>query len=333
MKNKIKSNLKFAFIGCGLIGNKRANTISKNSIIGCYDTDKKKSQLFARKFFCKSYKNFNQLIKDTDIVIICTPHKYLDKFTLISIKFGKHVFVEKPGAISLKSLKKLINNTRYADNKLKVQVGYNHRFHPSIIQAIKMVKKKTLGDIMYVRSRYGHGGRKNYEKEWRMKKSISGGGELIDQGSHIIDLSRIILGNFTKINSSLRSFFWKSKVEDNAFLTLKTKNNKIAFLHASCTEWKNKFSFEIFGKKGKLEIKGLGGSYGKEKLIFYKMSKSLGKPKIKIWNFSSKIDLSWNSELSEFVKCIKFNKKVSCSLIDAYENMKIINKCYKENKF
>ena len=104
-------------------------------------------------------------------------------------------------------------------------------------------------------------------------------------------------------------------------------------MHASCTEWKNKFSFEIFGKKGKLEIRGLGGSYGKEKLLFYKMSKNLGKPKIKIWNFPSKTDLSWKSELSEFVKCIKFNKKVSCSLIDAYENMKIINKCYKENKY
>ena len=333
MKNKIKSNLKFAFIGCGLIGNKRANTISKNSIIGCYDTDTKKSKIFDKKFICKSYKNFNKLIKDSDVVIICTPHKYLDKFTLISMKFGKHVFVEKPGAISLNSLKKLINNTRHLDNKLKIQVGYNHRFHPPIIQAIKMVKQKTLGDIMYVRSRYGHGGRKNYEKEWRMKKSISGGGELIDQGSHIIDLARIFLGNFTKINSSLGSFFWKSKVEDNAFLTLKTKNNKVAFLHASCTEWKNKFSFEIFGKKGKLEIKGLGGSYGKEKLIYYKMSKNLGKPKIKIWNFSSKVDLSWNSELSEFIKCIKFNKKVSCSLIDAYEKIKIINKCYKENKF
>ena len=88
MKSKIKSNLKFAFIGCGLIGNKRANTISKNSIIGCYDTDTKKSKIFAKKFICKSYKNFNKLIKDSDVVIICTPHKYLDKFTLISMKFG-----------------------------------------------------------------------------------------------------------------------------------------------------------------------------------------------------------------------------------------------------
>ena len=333
MKKKINSKIKFAFIGCGLIGNKRANTISNNSIIGCYDAIKKKSNTFSKKFFCKSYNDYNELIKDSDAVIICTPHKFLDTFALISLKLGKHVFVEKPGAISLKRLKNLKNKAKFLNRNLKIQVGFNHRFHPSIIQAIKMVNQKTLGDIMYVRSRYGHGGRKNYEKEWRMNKSISGGGELIDQGSHIIDLSRIFLGEFIKIDSYLNNFFWDSKVEDNAFLTLKTKNNKIAFLHASCTEWKNKFSFEIFGKKGKLEIKGLGGSYGKEKLLFYKMSKNFGKPKLKIWNFPKNIDISWKSELSDFVKSIKFNTKVSCSLNDAYENMKIINKCYKKNKF
>ena len=332
MKKKINSKLKFAFIGCGLIGNKRANSISKNSIVGCYDVSKKQSNSFAKKFMCKSYNDYNKLVKDSDVVIICTPHNYLDKFALISLKLGKHVFVEKPGAISLKRLKNLINKAKYLNKNLKIQVGFNHRFHPSIIQAIKMVNQKTLGDIMYVRSRYGHGGRKKYEKEWRMNKFISGGGELIDQGSHIIDLSRIFLGEFINIHSYLKNFFWKSKVEDNAFLTLKTKNNKIAFLHASCTEWKNKFSFEIFGKKGKLEIKGLGGSYGKEKLLFYKMSKNFGKPKLKIWNFSKKIDISWKSELSDFVQSIKFNTKVSCSLNDAYENMKIINKCYNKNK-
>ena len=332
MKKKINPKLKFAFIGCGLIGNKRANSISKNSIVGCYDVSKKKSNSFAKKFSCKSYNDYNKLVKDSDVVIICTPHNYLDKFALISLKLGKHVFVEKPGAISLIRLKNLINKTKYLNKNLKIQVGFNHRFHPSIIQAIKMVNQKTLGDIMYVRSRYGHGGRKNYEKEWRMNKSISGGGELIDQGSHIIDLSRIFLGEFVKIDSYLNNFFWKSKVEDNAFLTLKTKHNKIAFLHASCTEWKNKFSFEIFGKKGKLEIEGLGGSYGKEKLLFYKMSKNFGKPKLKIWNFSNKFDISWKSELSNFIKSIKFNTKVSCSLNDAYANMKIINKCYKKHK-
>ena len=331
MKNKIKSNLKFAFIGCGLIANKRASTISKNSIKGCFDINKTKAKMFAKKFNCKSYNDYMRLIEESSVVIVSTPHRYLDKYTLLSLKSGKHVLVEKPAAINSLKIKNLLRKSNNL-KKLKIQVGYNHRFHPSIIKALKMIKKNTIGDIMYIRSRYGHGARKNYDKEWRMNKFISGGGELIDQGSHIIDLSRIILGEFVKVDSTLNNFFWKSRVEDNAFLTLKTINNKVAFLHASCTEWKNKFSFEIFGKKGKLEINGLGGSYGDEKLYYYKMSKNLGKPSLKIWNYSSKKDISWKNELSDFIHSIKFNKKVSCGLNDAYMNMKIIDKCYKKIK-
>lgn len=329
MKNKIQSKFKFAFIGCGLIGNKRARSILKKSIVGCYDTNLINAKLFSKRFNCKHYTNYKDLIKNSDIVLICTPHKYLDKFTLLSAKLGKHILVEKPAAISLLKIKLLINKVKNINKNLKIHVGFNHRFHPSIIKAIQMTKQDDIGELMYIRSRYGHGARKNYQKEWRMNKSISGGGELIDQGSHIIDLSRIFLGEFTKVNATLKTFFWKSKVEDNAFLTLKTKNNKIAFLHASCTEWKNKFSFEIFGKKGKLEINGLGGSYGLEKLYFYKMSKNFGKPKLKVWKYSSKFDVSWKNEILDFIKSIKFNRKVSCGLVDAYENMKIINKCYK----
>jgi len=329
MINKIQTKFKFAFIGCGLIGTKRAKSISNKSIIGCFDTNQVNAKIFSKRFNCKIYKNYKDLLKVSDIVFICTPHKYLDKFTLSSAKLGKHILVEKPAAISSTKIKFLMNQVIKLKNDIKIHVGFNHRYHPSIIRALKMCKQNSIGELMYIRARYGHGARKNYQKEWRMNKTISGGGELIDQGSHIIDLSRIFLGEFTKINSLLKTFFWKSNVEDNAFLTLRTKKNKIAFLHASCTEWKNKFSFEIFGKKGKIEINGLGGSYGQEKLYFYKMSKNFGKPKIKVWNYSSKSDSSWKHEILDFIRSINSNRNVSCGLNDAYENMKIIDKCYK----
>ena len=228
MNHKIHTKYKFAFIGCGLIGHKRAKSISKKSIIGCYDIDKIQAKKFSDKFDCKNYDDYNELIKNSDIVLICTPHSYLDKFTLLSAKLGKHILVEKPAAVSLKAIKLLINKVK--NKNLKIHVGFNHRFHPSIIKAIQMVKKKDIGDLMYVRSRYGHGARKNYHKEWRMNQLISGGGELIDQGSHIIDLSRVFLGEFTKINSVLKTCFWKSKVEDNAFLTLRKINFLLRYL-------------------------------------------------------------------------------------------------------
>ena len=158
-----------------------------------------------------------------------------------------------------------------------------------------MIKENQIGKLMYIRAVYGHGGRLNYNKEWRFNKKLSGGGELIDKGSHLIDLSRIFLGDLSVDKFRLKTFFWKMKEEDNCFMILKNKKNKLAFLHSSCTEWKNKFTFEIFGKKGKLEINGLGKSYGRETLIFYKMTKKMTPPKIKKYFFNS-ADYSWKKK-------------------------------------
>jgi predicted dehydrogenase len=223
-------------------------------------------------------------------------------------------------------LKKIKNN-----KKCKIHVGYNHRFHPSIVLAKKLINSNHIGSVLYIRARYGHGARLNYNKEWRMDKKISGGGELIDQGSHLIDLSRLFLGDFKSVKSSLRKFFWKTngQVDDNAFLVLSTNKNKIAFLHCSCTEWKNKFSFEIFGERGKIEINGLGKSYGTENLTLYKMKKKMGVPSIKNWKFSNKKDVSWKNEINDFFLRIIKDKPIESNILNASKNLKIIDQCYK----
>ena len=184
---------------------------------------------------------------------------------------------------------------------------------------------------MFIRCRYGHGGRLNYEKEWRANKKISGGGELIDQGSHIIDLSRLLLGNFISIKSEVVTKFWRMDVDDNAFIILKNRKEQIAHLHCSCTEWKNKFNLEIFCKKAKFEIDGLGGSYGSEQLKIYYMKKKMGIPSYKEIIFREK-DNSWKRELDIFKKSIKKKKYFGPNIDEAYQNMKIISYCYKQNK-
>ena len=183
------------------------------------------------------------------------------------------------------------NYSKFKKKKLNlnIRVGFNHRYHPAFLKAKELIKKKLIGKILYIRAVYGHGGRLNYEKEWRFKKKISGGGELIDKGSHLIDLARFFLGDLKIISSILKNFFWKMQLEDNCFLNLQNKSGSNAFLHASCTEWKNKFLFEIFGQFGKIEITGLGKSYGEEKLILYKMSKKMGKPLKRFLNSQKKI--------------------------------------------
>ena len=131
---------------------------------------------------------------------------------------------------------------------------------------------------MFLRGRYGHGGRVGYDREWRADPAHSGGGELIDQGVHLIDLSRWFLGPFADVDGAAHTYFWDMPVDDNAFLRLTTPGGQVAFLHVSCTEWKNLFSFEIYGRDGKLHIEGLGGSYGVERLAHYQMLPEMGPP-------------------------------------------------------
>ena len=320
---------KIGIIGCGLIGSKRAKFLGpKGLLIACADTNIYAAKKILPNKNIKRFTNWRKLLqlKEIDIVIIATPHHELAKILIEAYRNKKHILVEKPAAKNLSEIKKIIN--KITSNKIKIRIGYNHRYHPSIIKAHKLIKSGSIGTLMYLRARYGHGGRLGYEKEWRAKKSLSGGGELVDQGSHLIDLSRMFLGEFNKVTGFINTYFWKMSVEDNAFLTLKTNDNKVAFLHASWTAWKNIFSFEIFGTRGKLDINGKGGSYGEEQLTFYKMSKKMVKPKLKKWKFKSK-DVSWKNEIKEFYKDIAYNRKPNVNLMDAYQTLKIKNKIYK----
>ena len=326
-------SFKVGIIGCGLIGFKRSKYLgSRGKLVACADINVIRAKKIAVNKKIKVFTDWKKLldVKEIDIVIISTPHNQLSKILLHAYKKKKHVLVEKPGAKNLKEISKVISKVN--DNKIKIRVGFNHRYHPSIIKARKIIKSGVIGKPMYLRGRYGHGGRLKYEKEWRAKPSISGGGELIDQGSHLIDLSRLFLGEFNEIKGFINTYFYKMSVEDNVFLTLKTHSNKVAFLHASWTEWKNMFSLEIFCTLGKLDINGIGGSYGQEQLTLYKMSKKMGMPKQKNWKFKLQ-DVSWITEINELYDDIIYNRKPKSNLNDAYQTLKIINKIYRNSKY
>jgi predicted dehydrogenase len=185
---------------------------------------------------------------------------------------------------------------------------------------------------MFIRARYGHGGRIGYDKEWRARPELSGGGELIDQGPHLIDLSRWFLGEFEVVQGFAHTYYWDMPVDDNGFMILKTAQQQVAFLHASCTEWKNLFSMEIYGRDAKLEISGLGGSYGIERLTYYKMLLEMGPPETTTWEYPMGDD-SWDMELAEFYEDIRLDREPSAGLKDAYEALKVIEKIYKESGY
>lgn len=274
--------------------------------------------------------DFVEAVNDSavDAVIVSTLNNSLAPIAHRAISAGKHALVEKPAGIStaeIEGLMALADETRVC-----VRVGYNHRFHPALQKARELVDAGALGPLMFIRARYGHGGRVGYDREWRADPSLSGGGELIDQGVHLIDLAGWFLGDFPRVEGHVATYYWDMPVEDNAFLSLATASGQTAWLHVSCSEWKNLFSFEIYGRTGKLHIEGLGGSYGVERLAFHKMLPEMGPPETTNWEYPREDD-SWNLEMEAFLEDIRLGRTPEPGLKEARAAMEVVEKIYRQS--
>jgi predicted dehydrogenase len=322
--------LKVGIIGCGLIGSKRAESLPDGYLTAVADiseeTAHRMSCCYPGVQYSRDWRSITRT-KDIDVVIVSTTNDSLAEITLAAVESGKHVMVEKPAARHYRELDPVIKAAE--KNEVKVTIGYNLRFHPSFIKIQEILRTGILGNLMYIRGRYGHGGRRGYEKEWRANPEISGGGELLDQGVHLIDLSRWFLGDIVNVDGEIHTYFWNMPVEDNGFLRLKNKKGQLAWLHVSCTEWKNTFSFEIFCEKGKLQVDGIGGSYGIERLTWYQMLPQMGPPATTIWEYPFP-DTSWRTEFNEFERIIRSDGDPDPCLTDAREVLKVVALIYGE---
>jgi len=323
--------MNIAIVGCGLIGQKRAKNLASSAcqLAVCVDQIKDRAEALARQHpGCVALTDWRDAVKrpDVDIIVISTLHASLAEIGLAAVQAGKHVLVEKPGGRKASELEPIIATAK--ENGALVRVGFNHRYHRAFRKARELVDQNALGDLMFLRARYGHGGRIGYDKEWRSQPELSGGGELIDQGVHLIDLARWFLGDFTDIQGHAHTYYWDMPVDDNGFLILKTPSKQVAFLHASCTEWKNTFSFELYGRNGKIDINGLGGSYGVERISFYKMSDEMGPPETFIWEYPM-ADNSWEVEFAEFIDDIRNKRQPAAGIQDAHAALKIVEEIYR----
>lgn len=317
--------IRVGIIGCGLIGRKRAASLPPGILACVYDTDNAKASALADQYQVPVCASLEALLAQVDAVVVATIHSALTPIAMRAIAAGKHVLIEKPVGINATEIAALQSLAQTHERIVKV--GYNHRFHPGLLRAKELVDQGAIGTLLYIRGRYGHGGRIGYDKEWRAEKHLSGGGEIIDQGSHLIDLSQWFLGPLTHAFSHLPTYFWDMKVEDNAFLALRGGNNTIAWLHASWTEWKNLFCFEIFGLTGKIMIDGLGGSYGVEKLTYYQMSPQLGPPATTVEEFPGP-DLSWDKDTGNFLAAIVTGVPDHNELTEAFSVIQLIEQSY-----
>ncbi len=328
------SQLQFAIIGCGLIGRKRGSALGHRVRLkyAC-DLDAGRAADLAKMVQdCEPITDYRIALNDVSVsaVIISTLNSVLAPIALEAVRAGKHVLMEKPGGVNADQLKAL--QLAASVTGAKVRVGYNHRFHPGLRKARELVDRGMLGPLMFLRARYGHGGRKGYDREWRSDPKLSGGGELIDQGVHLIDLSQWFLGEFTQVEGHVSTCFWDMDVDDNAFLSLRTAEGQTAWLHASCTEWKYLFSLELYGRDAKVQIDGLGGSYGLERCTFYKMLPEMGPPETTAWEYP-RGDESWALETSAFIEDILLRREPSPGLKESIRTLEIVGQIYQKSGY
>ena len=330
MRNK---SFGIGIIGCGLIGQKRAKSLGEGGrLVACADIDKNRAKSLAETTNATAFDDWQELLKlpEVELVVVATLHDSLAEITLAAIEAGKHILVEKPAARNTKELEPVIVAAK--QKSVKIHVGFNHRYHRSLRKARELIDSGELGELMFIRARYGHGGRLGYDKEWRANPELSGGGELIDQGPHLIDLSRWFFGDFQEVQGFAQTFYWDMPVDDNGFMLLKTSKKQTAFLHVSCSEWKNLFSMEIYGRDGKLDLSGLGGSYGIEKITWYKMLPEMGPPETTSWEYPMGDD-SWAVEIAEFYDDILLDRTPTSSLKDAHAVLEIIETIYQQSGY
>ncbi len=327
------TTLKCVIIGYGYMGEIRRAVVERTEgleLLGICDSNP------AVKARLPQYRHFDTvdaaLEAQPDIAFVCTPNVFSPEICIKALKKGIHVFCEKPPGRNVADIQAIHKAQKPG---LKLMFGFNHRWHPGIIKAKVIIDSGRMGRIINLRGLYGKSGGVKFKQSWRNDKNVSGGGILLDQGIHMLDLFRHFSGDFTDIRCFANKAFWNLDVEDNAYVILKGKQGVDAMLHSSATFWKHTFRIDITLEGGYVVVEGLlskTGSYGREQLIvarrqFEDEAHAVGNPSEEITYFDR--DQSWDLEVEEFVRCIREDKPVSlASADDALAVMQIIEKAY-----
>jgi predicted dehydrogenase len=298
--------LRVGIVGCGLIGGKRAAALGiQDELVGCWDISSIAAESFASEHGTRAFGGIDELLGHSlDVLVVAVSHDALAVMTERALEAKTNVLVEKPAGLGLTQVERLIALERRTGKRVKV--GFNHRFHGGLMRAAAEVHSGEHGELLHLRGRYGHGGRLGYDQEWRADARRSGGGELIDQGMHLLDLTYWIAGSLPLHSALLRTHFWDTQVEDNAAVLLgasDTREGAWATLHVSWTEWKNLFSLEIYCRTAKLHVEGLTRSYGPQRLRIYRMRPELGPPDVEEITYPDE-DGSWAAEWEHFAEAI-----------------------------
>ncbi|EFA74431.1 Oxidoreductase family protein [Raphidiopsis brookii D9] len=329
--------LKVGIAGYGIIGkvrHKYSNLHPKLEVVAVCD----RSFAEAGKFDdgVRFYPDFDSLIKESiDILFVCLPNYLAPTVTIAGLERGLHVFCEKPPGRNVDDIRAVIEcEKRHPDQRL--MYGFNHRYHDSVQEALRIIQSGELGKVLDLRGVYGKSKIIRFDtNEWRTQRDKAGGGILLDQGIHMVDMMRLFAGEFSDVYSFVKNDFWHHDVEDNAYVLMRTYSGIVAMLHSSATQWRHRFQLDITLGRGAIMLSGIltnSRSYGAETItVVYADENDGGDPREQMTRFN--IDHSWPDEISSFVDCIVEQKPVaSGSSWDAYKTMELVEQIYHADK-
>lgn len=330
----MQSRLTVGIAGYGVVGKRRHFFLDSNQycqVVSVCDQKFESNGQFDNGIYY--FRNYKEMLKESklDILFVCLTNDVAAEVTIAGLELGLHVFCEKPPGKSVEDIANVIE-TEKKYSKLKLMYGFNHRYHESVKEALKVIKEKSLGEVINLRGIYGKSKIISFESDWRTKREIAGGGILLDQGIHMLDLMRLFAGEFVDVYSFVHNLFWNHDVEDNAYALMRTQNNIVAMLHSSATQWRHKFQLEVTLQKGQLILSGIlsgSKSYGSETLtIVYAHESDAGDPKEVTMRYNH--DPSWQDEINDFINCIIYDKEIlSGSSLEALKTMELVYKIYK----
>jgi predicted dehydrogenase len=324
-------------VGYGYMGEIRRRVVESDpalALLGVCETDPVRREGIAGTQAFDSYVEL--LDAGPDAVFVCTPNRFSPEITVDALNRGMHVFCEKPPGRTVSDVHSM-REAESANPDARLMFGFNHRFHPGILKGKVLVESGRLGRVLSLRGIYGKSGGLGFRGSWRNDAEMSGGGILLDQGIHMLDLFRYFCGDFERVKAFTADEYWKTGLEDNAWIVLKNDAGLGAMLHSSATLWKHTFKLDVICEDGYLVIEGLlskTGSYGREQIVvgrrqFEDESEALGNPSEEVTYFDR--DASWELEVAEWVRCIREDAPVTTSNShDALRVMEIIEAAYRD---
>jgi predicted dehydrogenase len=328
------SKLRVGIAGYGIVGKRRHQFINEHpDLIVTAVCEQGFSTGYNGISGVNCFNNYKELLKQEqlDILFVCLPNNIAAEVTIAGLNKGLHVFCEKPPGRDVEDIRQVIEVERKYP-KLKLKYGFNHRYHDSVRQALRIIQSGELGDIVNLRGVYGKSRIIPFTGGWRSKRELAGGGILLDQGIHMLDLMRLFCGEFDEIKSFVSNDFWKHDVEDNAYALLKDRDGRIAMLNSTATQWQHKFSLDISLSKGYIELHGIlsgSKSYGEEKIVIGKRDEESDNGQMKSEVIKFLQDNSWRDEIFEFAEAVVKDKPIeSGSSLDALETMKLVYSIY-----